>query len=107
MAVDSHRARLVGCKQPYDAFGLGRSTQGVRLVNSGGVWGNKETNKDAFGLAAAPHGVRWSSRRGPEFTWEREDQFRKSIRISSQEPHPRQVPHLEPYGQGSFHRGRL
>ncbi|GJR93936.1 retrovirus-related pol polyprotein from transposon TNT 1-94 [Tanacetum coccineum] len=39
------------------AFGLGRSTQGVRLVNSGGVWGNKETNKDAFGLAAAPHGV--------------------------------------------------
>ncbi|GKF08277.1 hypothetical protein Tco_0042501 [Tanacetum coccineum] len=40
------------------AFGLGRSTQGVRLVNSGGVWSNKETNKDAFGLAAAPHGVR-------------------------------------------------
>ncbi|GJS29733.1 reverse transcriptase domain-containing protein [Tanacetum coccineum] len=40
------------------AFGLGRSTQGMRLVNSGGVWGNKETNKDAFGLAAAPHGVR-------------------------------------------------
>ncbi|GKG10848.1 hypothetical protein Tco_0342248, partial [Tanacetum coccineum] len=21
--------------------------------------------------------VRWNSRRGPEFTWEREDQFRK------------------------------
>ncbi|GJS54200.1 hypothetical protein Tco_0627562 [Tanacetum coccineum] len=23
--------------------------------------------------------VRWNSRRGPEFTWEREDQFRKNI----------------------------
>nr|GEX51927.1 putative reverse transcriptase domain-containing protein [Tanacetum cinerariifolium] len=36
--------------------------------------------------------VRWNSRRGPEFTWELE----RSIRISSQNPHPRQVPRLEP-----------
>ncbi|GJY50315.1 putative reverse transcriptase domain-containing protein [Tanacetum coccineum] len=27
--------------------------------------------------------VRWNSRRGPEFTWEREDQFQKKYRISS------------------------
>nr|GEW56760.1 hypothetical protein [Tanacetum cinerariifolium] len=31
----------------------------------------------------------------------------RSIRISSQKRHPRQVPHLEPYGQGSFNRGGL
>ncbi|GJS76519.1 putative reverse transcriptase domain-containing protein [Tanacetum coccineum] len=31
--------------------------------------------------------VRWNFRRGPKFTWEREDQFQKSIRISSQRPH--------------------
>ncbi|GJS90648.1 hypothetical protein Tco_0773284 [Tanacetum coccineum] len=34
--------------------------------------------------------VRWGSRRGPEFTWEREDQFRKKY------PHRRQVPHRKP-----------
>nr|GEX93466.1 putative reverse transcriptase domain-containing protein [Tanacetum cinerariifolium] len=33
--------------------------------------------------------------------------FGKSIRISSQKPHPRQVPHFEPYGQDSFNEGRL
>nr|GEY39611.1 putative reverse transcriptase domain-containing protein [Tanacetum cinerariifolium] len=27
--------------------------------------------------------VRWNSRRGPEFTWEREDQFRKKSRIQA------------------------
>ncbi|GKC17899.1 hypothetical protein Tco_1014681 [Tanacetum coccineum] len=48
--------------------------------------------------------VRWNSMRGPEFTWEREDQFQN---ISSQKPHPRQVSHLEPCRQGSFNRGRL
>ncbi|GJT25467.1 putative reverse transcriptase domain-containing protein [Tanacetum coccineum] len=31
----------------------------------------------------------------------------RSIRNSSQEPHPRQVPHLEPCGQGSVNGGRL
>nr|GEX08417.1 putative reverse transcriptase domain-containing protein [Tanacetum cinerariifolium] len=31
----------------------------------------------------------------------------RSIRISSQKPHPRQVPHLKPYEQGSFNGGRL
>ncbi|GKE03026.1 hypothetical protein Tco_1391009 [Tanacetum coccineum] len=40
--------------------------------------------------------VRWNSRRGPEFTWEREDQFRKNIHISSQRLHRRQVPRLKP-----------
>ncbi|GJU72195.1 putative reverse transcriptase domain-containing protein [Tanacetum coccineum] len=41
--------------------------------------------------------VRWNSRRGPEFTWEREDQFMKeNIHTSSQRPHCRQVPHLKP-----------
>nr|GEZ57695.1 putative reverse transcriptase domain-containing protein [Tanacetum cinerariifolium] len=40
--------------------------------------------------------VRWNSRRGPEFTWEREDQFRKNTHISSQRPHRHQVPHLKP-----------
>ncbi|GJT85194.1 hypothetical protein Tco_1066911 [Tanacetum coccineum] len=31
----------------------------------------------------------------------------RSIRNSSQKPHPRQVPHLEPCGQGYFNGGRL
>ncbi|GJV55077.1 putative reverse transcriptase domain-containing protein [Tanacetum coccineum] len=35
---------------------------------------------DPFSL---PLEVRWNSRRGPEFTWEREDQFRKNIHTSS------------------------
>nr|GEX94697.1 putative reverse transcriptase domain-containing protein [Tanacetum cinerariifolium] len=80
--------------------------------------------------------VRWNFRRDLEFTRECEDHFRKkyshlftktapstgeilssqgnvkiisgrSIRTSSQKPHPRQVPHLEPYRQGSFNGGRL
>ncbi|GKA63923.1 hypothetical protein Tco_0763529 [Tanacetum coccineum] len=33
--------------------------------------------------------------------------FERTIRTSSQKPHPRQVPHLEACGQGSFNRGRL
>ncbi|GKF24671.1 putative reverse transcriptase domain-containing protein [Tanacetum coccineum] len=40
--------------------------------------------------------VQGNSRRSPEFTWEREDQFRKNIHISSQRLHRRQVPHLKP-----------
>ncbi|GJY97615.1 hypothetical protein Tco_0514525 [Tanacetum coccineum] len=40
--------------------------------------------------------VRWNSKRGPEFTWEREGQFRKNTHIYSQRPHRRQVPRLEP-----------
>nr|GEW60353.1 putative reverse transcriptase domain-containing protein [Tanacetum cinerariifolium] len=51
--------------------------------------------------------VRWNFKRGYEFTWEREDQFRKKYLHSSRRPHPRQVPHLEPCGQGSFNRRRL
>ncbi|GKB56805.1 putative reverse transcriptase domain-containing protein [Tanacetum coccineum] len=31
----------------------------------------------------------------------------RSIRVFSQKPHPRHVPHLEPYGKGSFNGGRL
>nr|GFC27136.1 putative reverse transcriptase domain-containing protein [Tanacetum cinerariifolium] len=38
--------------------------------------------------------VRWNSMRGPEFTWEREDQFQKNTHISSQRPHLHQVPQL-------------
>nr|GFC26567.1 putative reverse transcriptase domain-containing protein [Tanacetum cinerariifolium] len=34
--------------------------------------------------------VRWNSKRGHEFTWEREDQFRKKY------PHQRQVSRLKP-----------
>nr|GEY77095.1 putative reverse transcriptase domain-containing protein [Tanacetum cinerariifolium] len=51
--------------------------------------------------------VQWNSRRGPEFTWECEDQFWKKYRNSSQQPHPQQISHLEPCGQGSVNRGRL
>nr|GFB29273.1 putative reverse transcriptase domain-containing protein [Tanacetum cinerariifolium] len=40
--------------------------------------------------------VRWNSKRGPEFTWEREDQFRRNTHISSQRPHLHQVPRLKP-----------
>ncbi|GJS56729.1 putative reverse transcriptase domain-containing protein [Tanacetum coccineum] len=35
--------------------------------------------------------VRWNSKRGPEFTWEREDQFRENIRTSSQKPPSKNV----------------
>ncbi|GJU49976.1 hypothetical protein Tco_1219531 [Tanacetum coccineum] len=52
--------------------------------------------------------VRWNSRRGLEFTWNVKDQFWKKVfRTSSQKPHPRQVPHLEPCEQGSVNGGRL
>nr|GEX28731.1 reverse transcriptase domain-containing protein [Tanacetum cinerariifolium] len=51
--------------------------------------------------------VRWNSRRGPEFTWEREDQFKKSIHTSSPRPHRHQVPHYKPYRQGLFNLGIL
>ncbi|GJS51908.1 putative reverse transcriptase domain-containing protein [Tanacetum coccineum] len=51
--------------------------------------------------------VRWNYRRGTEFTWNVKINSERSIRISSRKPHPRQVPHLEPYGQGSFNEGRL
>ncbi|GJV73002.1 putative reverse transcriptase domain-containing protein [Tanacetum coccineum] len=53
--------------------------------------------------------VRWNSKRGPEFTWEREDQFKQkslpgNVRINSSRstyifsprPHRRQVPRLKP-----------
>ncbi|GJY09874.1 putative reverse transcriptase domain-containing protein [Tanacetum coccineum] len=40
--------------------------------------------------------VRWNSKRGPEFTWEREDQFRKKYPHLSQRPRRRQVPRLKP-----------
>nr|GFA86303.1 putative reverse transcriptase domain-containing protein [Tanacetum cinerariifolium] len=51
--------------------------------------------------------VRWNSRRGPEFTWKREDQFQKNIRISSLNMYLRQVLRLEPWGQGSSNGRRL
>ncbi|GJY22073.1 putative reverse transcriptase domain-containing protein [Tanacetum coccineum] len=37
--------------------------------------------------------VRWNSKRGPEFTWECEDQFKKKIPHSSQDRHRVQVLH--------------
>ncbi|GJX74829.1 reverse transcriptase domain-containing protein [Tanacetum coccineum] len=40
--------------------------------------------------------VRWNSRQGAEYTWEREDQFRKKIRIFSPNPYFPQVLQLEP-----------
>nr|GEV70822.1 putative reverse transcriptase domain, ribonuclease H-like domain, aspartic peptidase domain protein [Tanacetum cinerariifolium] len=51
--------------------------------------------------------VRWNSRRGPELTWECEDQFQKKYLHLFTKPHPRQMLHLEPYRQGSFNEGRL
>nr|GFC13229.1 hypothetical protein [Tanacetum cinerariifolium] len=33
--------------------------------------------------------------------------FGRSIRNSSQQTHPQQMPHLEPCGQGSINGGRL
>ncbi|GKB06781.1 putative reverse transcriptase domain-containing protein [Tanacetum coccineum] len=54
-----------------------------------------------------PSKVRWNSRRDPEFTWERKINSERSIRNSSQKPHPRQVLHLEPCGKGSLNGGRL
>ncbi|GJT96293.1 putative reverse transcriptase domain-containing protein [Tanacetum coccineum] len=49
--------------------------------------------------------VRWNSMRGPEFTWERENQFQKKYPHLFTKIAPRQVPHLEPCGQGSFNGG--
>nr|GFA01020.1 putative reverse transcriptase domain-containing protein [Tanacetum cinerariifolium] len=40
--------------------------------------------------------VRWNSKRGPEFTWEREDQFRKKYPHPSQRPHHHQTSLLKP-----------
>nr|GEY18948.1 putative reverse transcriptase domain-containing protein [Tanacetum cinerariifolium] len=51
--------------------------------------------------------VRWNFRRGPEFTWKREDQFQKNTRISSLNMYLRQVLRLEPWGQGSSNGRRL
>ncbi|GJS28762.1 putative reverse transcriptase domain-containing protein [Tanacetum coccineum] len=51
--------------------------------------------------------VRWNSRRGPEFPWECEDQFRKKYSHLFTKTTPRQVPHLKPCRQGSFNGGRL
>ncbi|GJW60888.1 putative reverse transcriptase domain-containing protein [Tanacetum coccineum] len=51
--------------------------------------------------------VCWNSRQGPEFTWEREDKFKGSIRIFSLNPYLRQVSRLEPWGQGSSNGRRL
>ncbi|GJS11716.1 hypothetical protein Tco_0368512 [Tanacetum coccineum] len=51
--------------------------------------------------------VLWNSRIGPESHGNVKINSRRSIRISSQKPHPRQVLHLKPYGQGSFNWGRL
>nr|GEY44890.1 putative reverse transcriptase domain-containing protein [Tanacetum cinerariifolium] len=46
--------------------------------------------------------VRWNSRRGPEFTWDHEDQMQKSTLIFSQIMRRWQIPHHELWGQSSF-----
>nr|GEX90955.1 putative reverse transcriptase domain-containing protein [Tanacetum cinerariifolium] len=51
--------------------------------------------------------VRWNSKRGPEFTGNEKISFERSIRNSSQQTHPQQMPHLEPCGKGSVNGGRL
>nr|GEW96034.1 putative reverse transcriptase domain-containing protein [Tanacetum cinerariifolium] len=51
--------------------------------------------------------VRWNSRRAPQFTGNEKISFVRSIRNSSQQTHPYQMPHLEPYGQGSVNGGIL
>ncbi|GKB63304.1 hypothetical protein Tco_0919490 [Tanacetum coccineum] len=51
--------------------------------------------------------VQWNSRRGPEFTWEREDQLKKKYPHLFTKPHPRQVSNLEPYAQGFLNGERL
>ncbi|GJY63970.1 hypothetical protein Tco_0465430 [Tanacetum coccineum] len=51
--------------------------------------------------------VRWNSSRGPEFTWECEDQFQKKYPHYSLNPYLRQVLRLEPWGQGSSNGWRL
>ncbi|GKE91996.1 putative reverse transcriptase domain-containing protein [Tanacetum coccineum] len=51
--------------------------------------------------------VRWNSRRVLSSHGNVKINFGRSTRNSSQKPHPRQVPHLEPYGQGSFNGVRL
>nr|GEW69346.1 putative reverse transcriptase domain-containing protein [Tanacetum cinerariifolium] len=40
--------------------------------------------------------VRWNSKRGPEFTWEREDKFKGKYPLSSRRSHLHQVPHFKP-----------
>nr|GEW78363.1 putative reverse transcriptase domain-containing protein [Tanacetum cinerariifolium] len=40
--------------------------------------------------------VQWNSRRGPEFTWECEDQFQKKYLHLFTKPHRRQMPRLKP-----------
>ncbi|GKC66235.1 hypothetical protein Tco_1098833 [Tanacetum coccineum] len=51
--------------------------------------------------------VRWNSIRGPVFTWEREDQFQRSIHISSLTSHLHLIPQRELWGQSSLNRERL
>nr|GEU55002.1 reverse transcriptase domain-containing protein [Tanacetum cinerariifolium] len=51
--------------------------------------------------------VRWNSKKGPEFTWEREDQFRNKYPQLFTTNAPQQMPHLEPCGQGFVNRGRV
>ncbi|GJT39492.1 putative reverse transcriptase domain-containing protein, partial [Tanacetum coccineum] len=51
--------------------------------------------------------VRWNSRIGPKFAWEREDQFRKkNLHLFTKTALSTNVA-LEPCGQGSFNGGRL
>ncbi|GJV39488.1 putative reverse transcriptase domain-containing protein [Tanacetum coccineum] len=48
--------------------------------------------------------VRWNSKRGPEFTWEREDQFRENSHVSDEEPEvPAKAPPSLDYVLGPEH----
>nr|GFC13913.1 putative reverse transcriptase domain-containing protein [Tanacetum cinerariifolium] len=46
--------------------------------------------------------VRWNSRRGPEFTWERKDSFRRNTHISSQTGRRHLLQGLKLSGQSSL-----
>ncbi|GJR34806.1 hypothetical protein Tco_1210490 [Tanacetum coccineum] len=51
---------------------------------------------------------RWNSRRGPEFTWEREDQSKENIHTFHQDRNSRQMPCLKAfYDKATINVGRL
>ncbi|GKA26769.1 putative reverse transcriptase domain-containing protein [Tanacetum coccineum] len=49
--------------------------------------------------------VRWNSMRGPEFTWEREDQFQKKYRQLFTKTAPSTIPLSDPYSVATYFGG--
>ncbi|GJV40487.1 hypothetical protein Tco_1418927, partial [Tanacetum coccineum] len=54
-----------------------RYVEPFKVLENVGVVGYKLELPQELSRAHNTFHVRWNSRRGPEFTWEREDQFRK------------------------------